>query len=69
MPPGEAQQSAVSPLLAVLGAVRRSISDPDRIFGWTVVNGFVQAGPGYAATTATTNAASDLLTTVFDDAG
>lgn len=67
--PEEAQQSAVSAMLAILGSVKRAISDLDRIVGWTTVSGFVQAEPGYAHTTAVLNPLSDLLMHCFGDAG
>jgi hypothetical protein len=66
---GEAQESAVSAMLAILGAVQRSIGDLDRIVGWATVNGFIQAEPGYPSTTAVLNPVSDLLMSVFGEAG
>lgn len=67
--PDTAQQSAVSAMLAILGSVHRTIGDLDRIVGWTQVNGFVQAEPGFAYTTAVLNPVSDLLVECFGDAG
>lgn len=64
-----AQDSAVAALLAILGAVKRTIGDLDRIVGWAAVNGFVQAEPGYAYTTAVLNPVSDLLLEWFGEAG
>lgn len=67
--PEAAQRSAVAAMLAILGAVQRTIGDLDRIVGWATVNGFVQAEPGYAYTTAVLNPVSELLHQVFGDAG
>ena len=67
--PEDAQASALSAMLAILGGVQRAIGDLDRIVGWTTVTGFVQAEPGYAQTTAVLNPVSELLLDVFGDAG
>ena len=64
-----AQQSAVSAMLAILGAVHRAIGDLDRIVGWATVSGYVQAEPGYASTTAVLNPVSELLLETFGEAG
>jgi enamine deaminase RidA (YjgF/YER057c/UK114 family) len=67
--PEEAQASAMSAMLAILGAVQREIGDLDRIVGFAALNGFVQAEPGYAYTTAVLNPVSEFLLDVFGDAG
>lgn len=64
-----AQASARSVGLALLGSLRRAIGDLDRVRAWVVVNGFVNADPGYDRTTAVLNPVSDLLLDVFDDRG
>ena len=61
----EAQQSARLTALAVLASLRSAIGDLDRIAAWTMVNGFVNADPGYAQTTLVLNPFSDLLLAVF----
>ncbi|WP_188940866.1 RidA family protein [Nakamurella endophytica] len=61
----EAQQSARSAALAVIAAVERAVGDLDRIDAWVTVNGFVQAQPGYARTTAVLNSFSEIVLAVF----
>jgi enamine deaminase RidA (YjgF/YER057c/UK114 family) len=65
----EAQASARSAGLALLGSLRRAIGDLDRVQAWAVVNGFVNADAGYDRTTAVLNPISDLLLEVFGDRG
>ena len=65
----EAQASARSVGLALLGSLRRAIEDLDRVQAWVVVNGFVNADAGYDRTTAVLNPISDLLLDVFGDRG
>ena len=60
-----AQQSARLTALAVIAGLTRAIGDLDRIAGWTMVNGFVNADPGYAQTTLVLNPFSDLILDVF----
>jgi enamine deaminase RidA (YjgF/YER057c/UK114 family) len=65
----EAQESARSTLLAMLGAVRLALGSLDRVRDWVALNGFVNADPGYPQTTAVLNPASDLLLEVFGEHG
>jgi len=66
----DAQASARSAGLAMLSSLRRALGDLDRVQDWVVVNGFVNADPGYPQTTAVLNPVSDLLLEVFAaDAG
>ena len=65
----EAQASAHSVGLALLGSLRRAIGDLNRVQAWAVVNGFVNADVGYDRTTAVLNPLSDLLLDVFGDRG
>jgi enamine deaminase RidA (YjgF/YER057c/UK114 family) len=60
-----AQASARLAALAVLAGLKEAIGDLDRISGWAIVNGFVNADPGYAQTTLVLNPFSDLLLEVF----
>jgi enamine deaminase RidA (YjgF/YER057c/UK114 family) len=69
VPLEDAQASARSVGLALLGSLQRAIGDLDRVQAWTVVNGFVNADPGYDRTTAVLNPVSDLLLDVFGDRG
>src|SRR5512133_1248749 len=43
-----AQESARLTALAVIAGLRSAIGDLDRIAGWAMVNGFVNADPGFA---------------------
>ena len=60
-----AQESARLTALAVIAGLREAIGDLDRIAGWAMVNGFVNADPGFAQTTLVLNPFSDLIVDVF----
>jgi enamine deaminase RidA (YjgF/YER057c/UK114 family) len=60
-----AQESARLTALAVLASLKQAIGDLDRIAGWGVVNGFVNADSGYAQTTLVLNPFSDLILELF----
>lgn len=60
-----AQESARLTALAVLAALREAVGDLDRVSGWAMVNGFVNADPGYPQTTLVLNPFSDLILDVF----
>jgi enamine deaminase RidA (YjgF/YER057c/UK114 family) len=49
----------------VIAGLKHAIGDLDRIAGWAMVNGFVNADPGYAQTTLVLNPFSDLILDVF----
>jgi enamine deaminase RidA (YjgF/YER057c/UK114 family) len=61
----DAQRSAGLTALAVMAALKTAIGDLDRISAWGMVNGFVNADPGYAQTTLVLNPFSDLILDVF----
>jgi enamine deaminase RidA (YjgF/YER057c/UK114 family) len=65
----EAQASARRAVLAMLGALRGELGTLDRVREWLKVDGFVNAEPGYAQTTAVVNPVSDLLLEVFGEHG
>jgi enamine deaminase RidA (YjgF/YER057c/UK114 family) len=66
----EAQASARRATLAVLASLRKVLGDLDRVAAWVMVNGFVNADPGYARTTLVINPCSELLLELFGpDAG
>jgi enamine deaminase RidA (YjgF/YER057c/UK114 family) len=66
----QAQASARRATLAVLASLQVALGDLDRISAWVVVNGFVNADPGYARTTLVMNPCSELLLELFGpDAG
>lgn len=60
-----AQKSAQLTALAVVAGLKHAIGDLNRIAGWAMVNGFVNAEPGYAHTTLVLNPFSDLILDVF----
>jgi enamine deaminase RidA (YjgF/YER057c/UK114 family) len=65
-----ARVSARRATLAMLASLQAALGDLDRISAWVVVNGFVNADPGYARTTLVMNPCSELLLELFGlDAG
>jgi enamine deaminase RidA (YjgF/YER057c/UK114 family) len=65
--PDQATESARLAALSVMASVRSAIGDLDRVTAWVMVSGFVQAQPGYAATTAVINGFSQVVIDVFGD--
>ncbi len=66
----EAQHSARLAALAVLASLRNSLGDLDRVSAWLMVNGYVNAEPGYQQTTAVINPFSELIIDLYGaDAG
>lgn len=61
----DAQHSARLTALAVMAALKAAVGDLDRIAAWVMVNGFVNAEPGYAHTTLVLNPFSELILAVF----
>lgn len=61
----EAQASARLATLSMLGGLKRALGDLDRVAAWLIVNGFVNADPGYPMTTLVMNAASELLVDLY----
>jgi hypothetical protein len=64
-----AQESARLTALAVIAGLKDAIGELDRIAGWAMVNGFVNADPGYAQTTLVLNPFSNLILDVFGSEG
>jgi enamine deaminase RidA (YjgF/YER057c/UK114 family) len=64
-----AQESARLTVLAMLSSLRIALGSLDRVRDWVTLNGFVNADPGYAQTTAVLNPASDVLVAVFGEHG
>jgi enamine deaminase RidA (YjgF/YER057c/UK114 family) len=60
-----ATASARLAALSVLASVRDAVGDLDRTGAWASVTGFVQAQPGYPATTAVINGFSQVIIDVF----
>jgi enamine deaminase RidA (YjgF/YER057c/UK114 family) len=61
----DAQESARLTTLAMLSSLRRELGDLDRITSWLVVNGLINADPGYAQTTAVINPCSELILALY----
>ena len=60
-----AQESARLTALAMLSSLKEATGDLDRIAAWGIVNGFVNADPGYGQTTLVLNPFSDLILELF----
>jgi len=66
----DAQASAQSAMLAMLGSLKRAIGDLDRVAAWLTISGHVNAEAGYSQTTLVVNPASELLIDLYGtDAG
>ena len=66
----EAQDSARLATLAVLASLKATLGDLDRVSARLMVNGFINAEPGYPQTTAVMNPFSELITDLYGtDAG
>jgi enamine deaminase RidA (YjgF/YER057c/UK114 family) len=66
----DAQRSARLAVLALLFSLKAALGDLDRVTAWLMVNGHVNAEPGFAQTTAVINPASDLILELYGpDAG
>jgi hypothetical protein len=61
----DAQESARLTTLAMLSSLRRELGDLDKVTGWLVVNGLINADPGYAQTTAVMTPCSELLLALY----
>ncbi len=63
--PEEGYAAARSACLAVLASLKRTLGDLDRVTAWLVVNGAVNAPPGYPSTTLVVNGFSDLVLELY----
>jgi enamine deaminase RidA (YjgF/YER057c/UK114 family) len=61
----EAQHSARLATLAILASLRTALGDLDRVSAWLMVNGYVNAEPGYPQTTAVMNPCSELIIDLY----
>jgi enamine deaminase RidA (YjgF/YER057c/UK114 family) len=61
----EARQSAHLATLAVLASLKAAVGDLDRVSAWLMVNGYVNAEPGYPQTTAVMNSFSELIIELY----
>lgn len=55
--------------LAILASLASQLGDLERVVGWVKVLGFVNCAPGYNETPAVINGFSDLILTLWGDAG
>jgi enamine deaminase RidA (YjgF/YER057c/UK114 family) len=66
----DAQRSARLATLTVLSSLKTALGDLDRIGAWLMINGYVNADPGYRETTAVMNPCSELIVDLYGaDAG
>ena len=66
----DAQCSARLAVLALLSSLKAALGDLDRVTAWLMVNGHVNAEPGFGQTTAVINPASELILHLYGpDAG
>ncbi len=61
----DAQHSARLATLAVLASLKSALGDLDRVSAWLMINGYVNADPGYRETTAVMNPCSELITDLY----
>lgn len=61
----QAQESARLATLSLLASLQRSLGDLDRVTAWLMVNGFVNADPGYPQTTLVLNPCSELILSLY----
>jgi enamine deaminase RidA (YjgF/YER057c/UK114 family) len=61
----EAQHSARLATLAMLSSLKAALGGLDRVEAWLVVNGFVNADPGYGQTTTVLNPCSELILQLY----
>ena len=61
----DAQESARHTTLAMLSSLRQELGDLERITSWLVVNGLINADPGYPQTTAVINPCSELILDLY----
>jgi enamine deaminase RidA (YjgF/YER057c/UK114 family) len=61
----EAQDSARLATLAILASLKAVLGDLDCVSAWLMVNGYVNAEPGYPQTTAVMNPCSELIVDLY----
>ncbi len=65
VPPENALAAARGAALSVLASLQRELGDLDRVTAWLMVQGFVNADPGYDRATVVINAFSDLIVALY----
>ncbi len=63
----QAAAAARQTALAMLGSLKRSLDDLDRVSAWLMVYGMVNADPGYPHTTLVINGFSDLIVELYGE--
>jgi len=53
--------------LSMLASLRRALGDLDRISAWLMINGLINASPGFSHTTQVVNGVSELILELFGD--
>jgi enamine deaminase RidA (YjgF/YER057c/UK114 family) len=61
----EARRSAHLATLAILASLKSTLGDLDRVTGWLMVSGHINAEPGYRQTTAVMNPVSELIVDLY----
>lgn len=51
--------------LSILGTLKRELGNLDRVTAWLMVNGFINAAPGFTQTTAVINGCSELILELY----
>ena len=64
----DARESAQLATLAIFASLRNYLGDLDRVEAWLIVNGYVNADPGYLHTTLVLNPCSELYLATFGSA-
>lgn len=63
--PEEGYKAARAAALAMLASLKVYLDDLDRVSGWLMVNGLVNATPGFGGTTNVVNGSSDLILKLY----
>jgi enamine deaminase RidA (YjgF/YER057c/UK114 family) len=62
-----AQEAARLTALSILASLKRELGDLDRVTAWLMVQGMVNADPGYGQTTNVINGFSDLIIELYGE--
>jgi enamine deaminase RidA (YjgF/YER057c/UK114 family) len=65
----QAYEAARATGLSMLASLKQALGDLDRVTGWVKALGFVNCAPGFTATPAAINGFSDLILSLWGDAG
>jgi enamine deaminase RidA (YjgF/YER057c/UK114 family) len=63
----DAQRSARLATLAILASLKSALGDLHRVGAWLMINGYINADPGYRETTAVMNPCSELILDLYGD--